>query len=129
MIFGRFAGAEKTYGSPLQLVGDALSDPNPIRAFRSLTQPVIDAPDEFKEAAKAGLLSSVLEHVIGTQAGAEGAKVNFTKAYQTLFAPLPGAGRLKELPQNLLDGWARLSQTDQRRLFRGTKFLREPPLV
>lgn len=97
MIFGRFAGAEKTYGSPLQLVGDALSDPNPIRALRSLTQPVIDAPDEFKEVAKAGLLSSVLEHVIGTQAGAEGAKVNFTKAYQTLFAPLPGAGRVRGL--------------------------------
>ena len=95
MIFGRFAGAEKTYGSPLQLIDDALSDPNPLRALRSLTQPVLDAPDELKGAAKAGLLSSVLEHVIGTQAGAEGAKVNFTKAYQTLFAPLPGAGKVR----------------------------------
>jgi hypothetical protein len=85
-----------------RVISKALSGDRPILQLRHLTEPLTNknvAP-ELQERAKAGFLSGLFEHVIGVEAGLQGAQFSAISAYKKLFSPIPRAGAYRPSMRN-----------------------------
>jgi hypothetical protein len=89
-LYSQLRGIDPKQESVAGLVQSAMSSATPVRKFEFLMKPLTNKniPEELRERAKKGFLSAVLEHTVGVEAGAMGAKFNAKTAYQKLFLPL-----------------------------------------